>query len=698
VSADLPASAKPESSVARERRASDGLLRALADNVPASIAYFELETQKCLFANRQYAESNGWNVESIVGVTVEEVIGPDAWQAISPHVDRVLHGERVMYSRELTLPSGERRQIEVNLIPHFAASGAQVGAFVLITDITRHFVAEQAMRDSEERMRKFASSTTEGIFFHQGGIISDVNDALSTILGFPRDEMIGRNTLEFVPAESHERITDYIRAGSEFVYECEVLHRDGHRIPVEMVGKTVHRDGQTYRLGVLRDISERKRAEARIEYLARHDVLTGLPNRSFLAERLEGMLALARRHDVAAAILFIDLDNFKTVNDSLGHHAGDELLKEVAVRIKGALRDADIVARFGGDEFLIALGDLGAPGDATRVATKLLAVISAPITLEGRQVYVTPSIGISLFPRDGGEVDQLIRAADSAMYRAKDSGRASFQFYAPSLSEGADLALAKESTLRAATANGEFVIHYQPQFAVVGGGMTGIEALVRWRHPQHGLLAPAEFIPFAEARGMIIPIGRWVMREACRQLREWRDAGYAVPRMGVNVSGLQFRREALVGEVAQVINEAGLAASDLEIELTESCLMDNAVVDDKLAALRRLGVAIAVDDFGTGYSSLSYLRRYPIDKLKIDQSFIAGVAAGGDPAAIATAIIQLGRALGLRVLAEGVESGPQLEFLRQQGCDEVQGYLFGKPVPAEEFARVHLRRADSPAT
>jgi diguanylate cyclase (GGDEF)-like protein len=497
--------------------------------------------------------------------------------------------------------------------------------------------------------------------------------------------------------EFHERVIDYKRSGSEFLFECEVQHHDGHRVPVEIIAKTVHRDGQTHRLGVLRDITERKRAEARIEYLARHDVLTGLPNRSFLAERLEGMLALARRHEVVAAILFIDLDNFKTINDSLGHHAGDELLKEVAGRIKGALRDADIVARFGGDEFLIALGDLGAPGDATRVANKLLSVISAPISLEGRQVYVTPSIGISLFPRDGNEVDELIRAADSAMYRAKDSGRAGFQFYSPSLSEGADLALAKESTLRVATANGEFVMHYQPQFAVEGGRLTGIEALVRWRHPQHGLLAPAEFIPFAEARGMIIPIGRWVMHEACRQLRQWRDDGYAVPKMGINVSGLQFRREALVGEVAHVINETGIAAADLELELTESCLMDNAVVSDKLDALRRLGVAIAVDDFGTGYSSLSYLKRYPIDKLKIDQSFIVDVS-GGDNAAIATAIIQLGRALGLRVLAEGVETIEQLEFLRQQGCDEVQGYLCGRPLPAEQFAQAHLKPAGFSAT
>ena len=670
--------------------ASGELLRTLADSVPAAIAYYELGSMQCRFANRQYAESNGWNVASIVGKTVREAIGEAAWAAIGPHVERVQAGEKVLYVRSLTLPSGEMRQIEVNLIPHFDAAGAQQGAFVLITDITRHHAAEQAIRDSEERMRKFVSATTEGIFFHQNGILSDVNDALLAITGYARAEMIGRNTLDFVPEDERQKIVDYITAGSEFLYECDVLHRDGRRVPVEIVGKTVRRGRETFRLGVLRDITERKRAQAHIQYLARHDVLTGLPNRSFLTERLEGMLAMARRHDVTAAILYVDLDNFKTVNDSLGHHVGDLLLKEVATRLKAALRDADIVARLGGDEFLVALADLGAPGDATRVATKLLAAIAAPMLLEGRQVYVTPSIGISLFPRDGDDVDELIHNADAAMYRAKESGRSNFQFYGPSLAKGANETLAKEATLREASLRGEFELHYQPQFSLRDGSLSGIEALVRWRHPQRGLLEPAEFIPFAEARGMIIPIGRWVLKEACHQQREWQLAGYAPACMGVNMAALQFRRDALVGEIAQILNETGLAAASLELELTESCLMDNSAVADKLQALRALGVKLAVDDFGTGYSSLSYLKRYPIDKLKIDRSFIADLGAADDNSAIVTAIISLGRALKLAVLAEGVETEAQLEFLKAGGCDEMQGYLRGRPLPAAQFAAAHL--------
>jgi diguanylate cyclase (GGDEF)-like protein/PAS domain S-box-containing protein len=683
----------PEGLPGHAAPAGDSLLRTLADNLPAAISYFDLAQMRCGFANREYAVSNGWTVDTVVGKTVREIIGEQAWEAIAPHVEEVRAGRQARYVRNLTLPSGEERTVEVDLVPHFAAGthgqGAQLGAFVMISDITRHRQAEQDSRDSEERMRKFVAATTEGILFHSDGVISDVNDALVAITGHGRDELVGRHTLDFVAEEHRQLVTDHVSAGAEFAYECDVLHKDGHRVPVEIVGKTVHKGGETFRLAVVRDISERKRAEERIQYLARHDALTGLPNRAFLSERLEAMLALARRHEVAAAILFIDLDNFKTVNDSLGHHAGDELLVEVASRLKGALRDADIVARLGGDEFLVALADLGAPGDATRVATKLLAAISAPITLEGRQVYVTPSIGISLFPRDGEAVDELIRNADAAMYRAKETGRSNFQFYGPGLSESATATLALEATLREASLRGEFAIHYQPQFAL-DGRMTGVEALVRWQHPERGLLAPAEFVPFAETRGMIITIGRWVLKEACRQQRAWRDAGHATGTMGVNVAALQFRRDALVGEVAQVLNETGLSPGDLELELTESCLMDDRVVADKLAALHRLGVKIAVDDFGTGYSSLSYLKRYPIDRLKIDRTFIGDLAAGGDNASIVTAMIRLGRALRLSVLAEGVETEAQLAFLKAEGCDEMQGFLWGRPLPADEFIAAHF--------
>lgn len=680
----------------RLQRADAALLRVLADNVPAAIAYYENPSLGCVFANRQYAQSNGWTVDSILGRHVREVVGEEAYRLIEPQIERVLRGERVTYVRPLTLPAGELRQIEVDLIPHAGELGGVIGTFVLIIDITRHHANEQAIRDSEERMRKFAHATTEGIFFHHNGILTDVNDALLAITGHTRQEMIGRNTLEFVPEDGRQRVTEYIRAGSEFLYECDILHRDGRRVPVEMIGKTVHRGGETYRLGVLRDISERRRAEAHIRHLARHDALTGLPNRSFLAERLEGMLALARRHDVAAAILFIDLDNFKTVNDSLGHHAGDQLLREVAARLKGALREADLVARLGGDEFLVALAELGSADDATQVAAKLLEVIGMPIEVDGQAVTVTPSIGISLFPRDGSAVDDLIRHADAAMYCAKEGGRAGFRFYRPDLAQSLP-SPARDATLRDAVARGEFELHYQPQFELAGGALAGIEALLRWRHPRDGLVAPADFIAFAETRGLIIGIGRWALGEACRQRRAWGDAGLAagIP-VSVNISPSQFRRASLVEEVGAALEAAALAPGELMLELPEACMVDDEVALAHLAGLRALGVRIALDNFGAGYSSLARLDRHPVDQVKVHRDIVERAARDAAGVALAEAVLGLARVAGRTVLAGGVERDAELAFARRAGCALAQGYLTGAPLPAAEFAAAHLRPAGPP--
>ena len=556
----------------------ENLLRTLADNVPAMIAYYEPRNLRCVFANKRYAESNGWTVDSVIGKTVREVIGEEAWRLIEPQVERVLKGEKVEYVRPLILPGGEQRIIEVNLIPHFDEQAQMLGAFVLITDITRHQLAEQAIRDSEERMRKFAAATNEGIFFHKNGILTDVNEALLVIMGYTREAMIGHNVLEFVPARWCQTVTDYISAGREDPIEAEVVHGNGHNIAVEVVGNTVQEKGETYRFGVLRDITARKHAEARIQYMAHHDMLTGLPNRAYLTERLTTILALARRHGTLVAIMFIDLDNFKAVNDSLGHHVGDALLKEVAERIKAVLREADMVSRLGGDEFLVILADFAAPEDAANVADKLLQIISAPIALEGRQLCANASIGISVFPRDGDNADDLIRRADAAMYSVKDHGRGHSRFYTPGLvDEGAET-LARESRLRQAVQRGEFVLYYQPQRSVGDLRLVGIEALVRWRHPERGLTDPSEFIEFAETCGVIDEIGLYVLREACRQNQAWQAAGFAALPISVNVSAVQFHRGDLVAGVKRVLEETGLEGRYLELELTESLLMDKAVV------------------------------------------------------------------------------------------------------------------------
>jgi diguanylate cyclase (GGDEF)-like protein len=477
-----------------------------------------------------------------------------------------------------------------------------------------------------------------------------------------------------------------MRAQRDDPLETEVLHKSGYTVAVELVGKTLELDGQTYRVGVLRDISARKHAEARIQYLAHHDMLTGLPNRAYLTERLASILALARRHGTLAAILFIDLDDFKAVNDTLGHHSGDALLKHVASRIKAVLREADKVSRLGGDEFLVILADCATPEDAGLVADKLIQTISAPIGLEGREFRANASIGISVFPRDGDNADDLIVHAEVAMYRAKEQGSGHSVFYARGAVDAAADTLARQARLREALQRSEFEVFYQPQRSVAGLGLVGIEALVRWRHPQRGLADPSEFIEFAETHGLIDEIGRYVLREACRQNKAWQAAGLAALPVAVNVSAAQFERGDLVAEVKRVLEETGLEGRYLELELTESLLLDKDAVGAALAGLRALGVKIVVDDFGTGYSSLSYLKQLPIDKLKIDRSFIDDLGTDADERAIAIAIINLAKTLKLTALAEGVERQEQLDFLRAHGCDEFQGYLAGDPVPAEAFS------------
>ena len=515
------------------------------------------------------------------------------------------------------------------------------------------------------------------------------------MLGYSVEEAIGRATLDLVAPAFRDSVTEYIRDGKEGAYEAEVIHKDGRHIPVEFTGRTMMRDGTLVRLGTMRDISARKKDEAHIRFLAHHDALTGLPNRLTLQQRLESLLALSRRHQTHSAVLFIDLDHFKTVNDSLGHHAGDALLVEVARRIESAVRDADVVGRQGGDEFIVVLADLAQADAAAAVAVKLLAQVSAPFEIDGHQVSVAPSIGISVFPGDGGTAEELIRNADSAMYLAKKSGRSQYQFYSPDLSVQAYDELSKEAALREAVRRGDFELHYQPQVDMGGTRITGFEALVRWR--RNGVLvAPNDFIAFAEERGLIGGIGRWVLAEACRQNKAWQDAGLPKVPMAVNVSPLQFKAGNLVTDVERVLYQSGLEGRYLEIELTEGVLIrESLAITGRFASLRALGVTLAIDDFGTGYSSLGYLKRYHIDKLKIDRSFVRDIETDVDDAAIASAIVQMGRTLKLTVLAEGVENAAQLRMLREKGCHEFQGFLLSQPLTADAAGEL-LRRYPHP--
>ncbi|HRP98144.1 MAG TPA: EAL domain-containing protein [Rhodocyclaceae bacterium] len=437
---------------------------------------------------------------------------------------------------------------------------------------------------------------------------------------------------------------------------------------------------------LIEDISERKASEERIRYLAEHDALTGLPNRLRLHERLAQAILTAQREHRRLALLFIDLDHFKNINDTLGHHVGDQLLRVVAERIVQCVRATDTVSRPGGDEFTLLLPDIAGPDDAARVAEKVLDALARPYSIDGRQLMISASVGIGLYPDDGADIAALMRSADLAMYHGKESGRNAYHFFRAEMNERVHERMALETALRRALKNGEFLLHYQPQIDSATRRIVGVEALLRWQDPEAGLVSPARFIPLAEETGLILPLGAWVLKEACRQNRAWQAAGLPALPVAVNISALQFRQRQFVELVADALAASGLTAACLELELTESIMMDAAERHlEVLEAIRDMGIRMAIDDFGTGYSSLAYLKRLPIDKLKIDQAFVRDVATDPDDAAIVGAIIGLARNMKLEVIAEGVESEAQLDFLRRGGCDQVQGYLFSPPLPAAAF-------------
>ena len=524
--------------------------------------------------------------------------------------------------------------------------------------------------------------------------IVSVNGAFLEMTGYPLEEVLNRNP-RLLGSGRHDRdffATMWQAIDTHDKWQGEVWNRrrDGSVFPA-WLRISVYRDefGRVHNyVGVLNDISERIEAQERIRQLAYYDSLTQLPNRRLLQDRVGQLLAAAERASKQIGLLFIDLDHFKKVNDSLGHSVGDQLLAEVAKRLQGCVRRMDTVARIGGDEFVVLLADVTLEG-AAEVARKILAVLARPCFLENHELGVTPSLGISIFPQDGHDFETLLKHADTAMYGAKEAGRNTYQFFASEMNAAAIERLTLENSLRQALERNEFVLYYQPKFELARGRLVGAEALIRWLHPQRGLVSPARFIPVAEQSGLIVPIGDWVLREACRQNTAWQAAGLPPISMAVNISAVQFRSGRLEHSVRSVLDETGMAPACLEIELTEGVVMGGAEETiDALHRLSNMGVQIAIDDFGTGYSSLSYLKHFPINRLKIDKSFVRDIVNDPDDWAITTAIIRLGHSLRLVVIAEGVEHPEQLEMLRRQGCDEVQGYHFSQPLPADEFAEL----------
>lgn len=521
-----------------------------------------------------------------------------------------------------------------------------------------------------------------------------VSEGALTNLGYSMDELRGMTADDIRPGMSREQFKTLIqplRDNKQEMVAFETVHRrkDGSLYPVEARLQLSHTETPPVFVAIVQDITARKHTEERLMYLANYDTLTDLPNRSLLALRLNRAIDEAIKNERLVAVLFIDLDRFKVINDTLGHDSGDELLKVVAKRLNEAVRPGDTVARYGGDEFVTVLANVAHIDDVTKVVQKILGRLSPAITIGGRELFVTPSIGITLCPFDDRTGEELLRNADTAMFHAKAQGGNTFRFYTAELNARAERRLTIETSLRHAIERDQFLLHYQPQVDVVSGEIVGAEALIRWQHPDWGLVSPGEFISLAEETGLILPIGEWVLVQACSQVHAWHKAGHTSLRMAVNLSGRQLAQKGLVTLVDNILRRTGLAHGALELEITESLLMqDLEQTAVTLEALAAIGVTVSMDDFGTGYSSLSYLKRLPIDVLKIDQSFVRDITTDADDASIVQAIIAMAHSLGIKVIAEGVETAEQLAFLRQHACDGMQGYYISRPVAPEKFVEL----------
>jgi diguanylate cyclase (GGDEF)-like protein/PAS domain S-box-containing protein len=579
----------------------------------------------------------------------------------------------------------------------FDAAGRLAWIEGFVEDVTERRMAQEALRVAEERYRSIFENAVEGIFQSSlDGHYLRVNPALARTLGYDSSHDLiaavqSPDRLYVEPGRRQEFIHAVRGRGTVSSFESRMYRKDGSIIWVSESAHTVC-DAQgtvVFFEGTVKDITDSKLFEQQLLHQANHDALTGLPNRSLLRDRLEQALRQAERYQSAVAVALIDLDQFKFINDSLGHNAGDALLKSVAERLRACIRDYDTVARHGGDEFVLVISGLPGHGHLAEQMRRVLAAVSAPWSYRDAEYSITCSIGLSIFPRDGEDAETLLKYADAAMYRAKETGRNHFQMYAPDMSSKLAARLQTQGNLRRALDRNEFRLHYQPKLALESGRVIGLEALIRWHSPGEGVIGPNRFVPIAEESGLIVPIGEWVLRTACRQVRALQAEGFPPVVVSVNMSPAQFRQGGLTETVARILEETGLDPACLELEVTESLAMhDASKFIDELQALKDLGLQLAIDDFGTGYSSLNYLKRFPIDRLKIDKSFVCDIDHDADDAAIVKAVITLGHSLNLKVLAEGVESAQQLAFLRSNQCDEVQGFYFFQPLPFEQIRRL----------
>jgi diguanylate cyclase (GGDEF)-like protein/PAS domain S-box-containing protein len=672
---------------------SEGRYRQLFDQHPQPMWVYDPQSFAFLTVNEAALRHYGYTREEFLAMTIKDIRPAEDVASV---IGRV---KRLDWSGWHRVPSRHRKKdgtlTDVEIVTSEVTFAERTARLVLVEDVTEKKQAEEKLRLAALALENAA----EGVMISdEHRRILSANKAFTRITGYSADEIIGRES-DFLRSGEHDQAfydALWVEVKATGAWQGEVWRRrkDGGIYPEWRSISAVRSSAGdiTHFVSVFSDISQAKQTQERLHFLAHHDALTGLPNRVLFIDRVQEALSRAHRRGAVAAVLFIDLDRFKDVNDSLGHGVGDQLLQAVTARLRGSVRETDTVARLGGDEFTLLAEELAEPQHASRIAQTVLAALSQPFVLGDHEVFVSGSIGISCYPQDGNDPHALLKNADAAMYKAKEQGRNNFQFFSAEMNSRAMEKLVMTNKLRAALEREEFLLHYQPIVDLASERVNALEALVRWQHPTDGLVPPGQFIPLAEDSGLIVPIGDWVLRSACAQMKAWSDAGIAPRRIAVNLSARQFRQKDLVERIKSILRETGLRARQLELEITESMVMaDPAEAEKVLQELHDAGISLAIDDFGTGYSSLSYLKRFPIDFLKIDRSFVRDIPHSNDDVAIARAIIAMAKSLGLRVIAEGVENDAQRAFLDMEGCEEIQGYLVGKPVDAGETERL-LRR------
>lgn len=682
---------------------SEARFRAMSDASPLGIFVSDAHGE-CVYTNQAYHKISGLNQAQTLGTNWSMALHPEDRQRVLMEWRAAAIGEAIFKSEARFLRS-DGSIVWARLNAAAMRDGRYLRGHVqTVEDISARKAAEDALFEEKERAQVTLNSIGDAVLTTDlSGKVTYLNQVAEMMTGWQREIATGRPLLEVFqiidgvtrkaapnPAQLAIRENRTVGLAAESI----LLRRDGLESAIEDSAAPIHnRDGQVAgAVIVFHDVSESREMALKMAHLAQHDFLTGLPNRALLTERLSRAIGQARRHGKRVGLMFVDLDYFKHINDSLGHAIGDRLLQRVAERLATSIRDTDTVCRQGGDEFVILLAEIEQPTDAAPIAEKLLAAFAEPCMISGHELHVSLSIGVSIYPDDGLDADAVMKNADTAMYHAKANGRNNYQFFTAEMNTRAVRRLLIEGNLRRALRHGEFMLYYQPKIDIASGMMVGSEALIRWQDPELGMLYPKQFVSIAEESGLIVPIGNWVLREACRQVRAWQDSGLLAVPVSVNISAVEFRHKGFVERLALILKETGLLPSYLELELTESILMHDAESSAAvLESLKAMGMQLAIDDFGTGYSSLSYLKRFPISTLKIDQSFVHDLAIDPDDASIVGAMIGMGKNLKQRVVAEGVETEEQLSFLRTLQCDEGQGYLFGYPLPADQFERLLLQ-------